>query len=159
MGLIPTKGPTYTSEKGKIYMPKILNTVTSFKDLQAGDIVINKNGGKYFIPGIPGNGAINSDGKFTVFTENFKNPHSKTDGGLDAVTVVRLDATPGIELMSEAIRYVMLNVTPKYPSTTVWSAKSPAVLQAERDLADATAAADAAAARLSAAKAKLARVR
>jgi hypothetical protein len=130
------------SEKGNYTMPTLVKAgvgsrVFSFKDLQAGDIIVNKNGGKYVLPGIPGNGVLNTDLKFTVFTEDFKNPHAGSDGGLNAAKILRLDATPGIELMSEAFRYVVAGIMPKYPITTIWTSEAPAVTAAKKAVADA----------------------
>lgn len=139
-------------------MAKILNTSFNFKDLQFGDILTNKDGQKYFVPGITGNGVIKQDGKFTVLNDDLTNPHSSKDGGLDIVTVERIMAQPDIELLSEAVGKVMLGKRTKWPTQIIWQRVSPAVAAAKAKLDAADAAAQKAAAAAAAARAELARL-
>jgi hypothetical protein len=114
--------------------------VFTFKDLLPGDILTANNGSKYVVPGITGNGVLNSDLAFTVLSEDFKNPHANSAGGLNIATIDRLDATPGIELLSEAFRFVAKGIKPKWDMYRIWANKTPAQLAAEKAVADAEAA-------------------
>jgi hypothetical protein len=133
--------------------------VFTFKDLLPGDILTANDGTKYVVPGITGNGVLNSDLAFTVLTEDFKNPHANSTGGKNIATIDRIDATPGIELLSEAFRFVAKGIRPKWDTYRIWSNKTPAQLAAEKALADAEANAAKATKALADAKSALSRYR